>query len=363
MDCYERIFRMRTQRDTVAAGVCSLNRRQALAAVGTAAGVLAWSHGEAAAPTENAKCVVRVAAVSYSPPFHDHRAQGVNLSAVRDMTAKVMKYRPDFVCYPEICASVANGLEKGIETAPELGPFVAQVGKIAREFHVALVVPFIERQREKVFNSVPIVDRHGKLVLNYHKNYPTIGEMEAGITPGRDCPVEVCDGIRVGAAVCFDANFDPVAMELQRQKAQLVFWPSMYWGGQLLQHWALRYGFAVVVAYEAESAVIDMNGRYLAKIGNDTFKVRQGYLPPWAIGDINVNRELFHLDNNQKQFPAIREKYGLDVEIDIWEPEGYFLLSSRRPDLRIEALITEFGLETLRDYLRRSVKLRDERLS
>ena len=150
-------------------------------------------------------------------------------------------------------AGIGQGFEQGIETAPELAPYVAEVGKIAREFDVALVVPFIERQDGKVFNSVPVVDRQGNLVINYRKNYPTIGEMKAGITPGREIPVGVCDGVRVGAAVCFDANFDQVAMELERQKAQLVFWPSMYWGGQLLQHWALRYGFAIAVAYAAET--------------------------------------------------------------------------------------------------------------
>jgi hypothetical protein len=196
----------------------------------------------------------------------------------------------------------------------------------------------------------------------YRKNYPTIGELEMGITPGHEIPVVECDGVRVGAAVCFDANFDHVAAELERQRARLVFWPSMYWGGRLLQHWALRYGFAVVVAYGAESAIIDMNGRYLAKRGGDTFKVRQGLLPPWAVADIAINRELFHLDTNQNQFPAMREKYGPDIEIEVWEPEGYFLLASRISDLAVERIAAEFGLETLRDYLARSVGLRDERL-
>ncbi|MFH1923839.1 MAG: nitrilase-related carbon-nitrogen hydrolase, partial [Planctomycetota bacterium] len=175
-------------------------------------------------------------------------------------------------------------------------------------------------------------------------------------------PVAECDGVRVGAAVCFDLNFDHIAAELQRQRARLVFWPSMYWGGQLLQHWALRYGFAIAVAYGAESAVIDMNGRYLAKQGPDTWQVRQGHLPPWAVSDIVVNRELFHLDSNQDEFPAIQEKYGPDLHIEVWEPEGFFLLSSRRLDLAVETIASEFGLETLRDYLARSVRLRDEQL-
>ena len=308
------------------------------------------------------KGVVRVAAVSYSPPFHDHRSAGVNLQALRDMTAQVAREKPDFICYPEGCTCVGQGFEKGIEIAPEREPHIAEVSKIAREFNSAMIVPFLERSEGRVYNSVPIVDRRGKLVLVYRKNYPTILELEAGISPGREVPVADCDGVRVGAAVCFDANFDHIAAELERRRARLVFWPSMYWGGQLLQHWALRYGFAVAVAYDAESAILDMNGRYLAKQGQDTFQVRQKRLPPWAVADLKINRELFHLDENQDHFPAIRDRYGPDVEIEVWEPEGYFLLASRRPDLPVEAVAAEFGLETLRDYLARSVRIRDQAL-
>lgn len=344
----------------------SLNRRQVLGTVGAAAAAMvatrqANAAPEAAKPAHN-KTSVRVAAVSYAPPFHDHRKAGVNLQALRDMTAKVAKERPDFICYPEGCTCVAGGFAKGIDAAPELEPHVAEVGKIAREFNTAIIAPFLERSQGRVYNSVPIVDRNGKFVMVYRKNYPTITELEAGISPGHEVPVAECDGVRVGAAVCFDANFDFIAAELERQRARLVFWPSMYWGGQILQHWALRYGFAVAVAYGAESAVIDMNGKYLVKQGPETYQVRQKHLPPWAVADMLINRELFHLDYNQDKFPAIREKYGPDVEIEVWEPEGYFLLASRRPDLPVEALASEFGLETNRDYLARSVKLRNDRL-
>lgn len=358
---------MTTNPSTQTAGVeQSLSRRQILGAVGAAAGAIAVVRHASAAP-EAAKpahrsCFVRVAAVSYAPPFHDHRKAGVNLQALRDMTAKVAKERPDFICYPEGCTCVAGGFEKGIEVAPELEPHVAEVGKVAREFNTAIIAPFLERSQGRVYNSVPIVDRNGKFVMVYRKNFPTITELEAGISPGREVPVAECDGVRVGAAVCFDANFDSIAAELERQRARLVFWPSMYWGGQILQHWALRYGFAVAVSYGAESAVIDMNGKYLVKQGPETYQVRQKHLPPWAVADVLINRELFHLDYNQGKFPAIREKYGPDVEIEVWEPEGYFLLASRRPELSVEAIATEFGLETNRDYLARSVKLRDERL-
>jgi len=306
------------------------------------------------------KTTVRVAAVSYTPPFHDHRSDGVNLQALRDMTAQVARDRPDFICYPEVCSSNGDGMERGMETAPELEPYAAEVGKIAQEFDTAIVAPFIERSGDRIYNSAPVVDRQGKLVMVYHKYHATIGEIEIGISPGTDVPVADCDGVRVGAAICFDANFEDVPAELERQRARLVFWPSMFWGGRLLQHWAMRYGFAVVVAFGLESAIIDMNGRYLARQGTDTFQVRQEHLPPWALADIHVNRELFHLDFNQNKFQAIREAYGPDVQIEVSEPEGYFLLASHRPDLAVEAVAAEFGLETLRDFLARSVKWREQ---
>jgi predicted amidohydrolase len=211
----------------------------------------------------------------------------------------------------------------------------------------------------QVYNSVPIVDRTGKFVMVYRKNYPTIGELEAGVTPGWEVPVAECDGVRVGASVCFDANFDSVGAELEKGRARLVFWPSMYWGGQLLQHWALRYGFYVVVAYGMESAVIDMSGRYLVKQGPDSIQVRAGRLPPWAVAEVNVAREVFHLDDNQNKLKALREKHGPDVEIEVFDPEGYFLLASRREGLHVAEIAKEFQLETLRDYLARSVRKRE----
>ena len=304
--------------------------------------------------------IVRLAGVSYAPPARDH-GKGVDLSALRKVVLDVARDKPNFICFPEICAC-SGPLEKMKTYAPEIGPFAEAVGKIAKEVGVNLVVPLLERYAGQVYNSVPVVDRTGKLVMVYRKNYPTPGEMSAGIAPGWEVPVAECDGIRVGAAVCFDANFPQVAAELERQRARLVFWPSMYWGGQLLQHWALRYGFSIVVAYGAESAVIDMDGRYLVRQGAETHQVRGNRLPAWAVADVNLDRELFHLDDNQHKFPAIRAKYGPAVSIEVHQPEAYFLLSSRKEGLSVEQIAREFSLKTLRDYLAGSARQREEHL-
>src|SRR2546422_9460980 len=106
----------------------------------------------------------------------------------------------------------------------------------------------------------------------------------------------------------------------------------MFWGGRLLEHGALRYGFYVVVAFQNESAIIDMSGRYLARGGTETFQVRGGRLPPWAVAEANADRALFHLNSVQGKFPAMREKDGPGFEIDVYQAEDSCLLAGRQPD-------------------------------
>ncbi len=306
---------------------------------------------------------VRVCAVSYGLPYHDHHGEGVNLDAMRDILGKVKEQEnPDFICFPEVCACYAKGFGPGIKAAPEIGPYVAAVGKLAQEFDANLVVPFIERMNGRVYNSVPIVDRRGKHVLTYHKVYPTIGEIEEGITPGWDVPVAECDGVKVGATVCFDANFPELPQKLFAQGCRLMFWPSMYWGGSILQSWALRYGFAVVGCYAAENCVIDHTGRYLAKQGSMTYKVTQGYFPAWAAAEINTDCELYHLDYNQTKISAIRAKYPRDILIESFDPEGFMYLTSLTDRVTVEDVTKEFELDPLRDYLARAVAKREDAL-
>ena len=304
--------------------------------------------------------VVRVIASSVSPSFRASGETKMSFSGLREQVLRIAPDKPDFLCFPEMCACLAPTIKEGVKNAVEVEPYAAEIGKIAREVNCALIVPMIERYQGRVYNSVPIVDRSGKLVMVYRKNFPTIGEMEEGISPGWEVPVAECDGVRVGAAVCFDANFPEVAAELERQRARLVFWPTMFWGGSLLSHWALRYGFFMVAAYGVESAIVDMSGKFLAQQGQWTFQVQSKRLLPWAVAEVNVDREIFHLNENQNKFLAMRDKYGTGIEIEMHQPEGFVILASRMPDKTIEQVSQEFELETLRDYLARAYHVRNE---
>src|SRR5262245_36893415 len=100
---------------------------------------------------------VRLAAVSFRPENVDH-SRGVNLSAVRRLVEEMASDRPDFICFPELCACAGGGVTGAVRNAVELRPFVEEVGKVARDVGAALVIPFAERAGKQVFNSVPVVD-------------------------------------------------------------------------------------------------------------------------------------------------------------------------------------------------------------
>ena len=48
--------------------------------------------------------------------------------------------------------------------------------------------------------------------------------------------------------------------------------------------------------------------------------------------------------------------------IEVYQPEAFFLLASRRAGVTVEQIAKEFQLETLRDYLARSARQREEHL-
>ena len=80
---------------------------------------------------------VRLAAVSYAPPVRDH-SKGVDLSALRKIVLDVARDKPNFICFPEICAC-SGPIAKAKTYAPEIGPFAEAAGT----FHF---------QEQKIFN-------------------------------------------------------------------------------------------------------------------------------------------------------------------------------------------------------------------
>jgi predicted amidohydrolase len=273
-----------------------------------------------------------------------------NRRAALGMIEKAALDKPDVVCLPETFPALGLGFKDWFESAETVpGPTTDAVAEIAKKNSMYVVCPIVERAGKKTYNSAVLIDRAGEIVGAYHKIHPTIGELEAGITPGTDPVVLQTDFGPVGFAICFDLNFRDVGEGLKAKGAKLVFFPSMYEGGLQLSAWALDLSFYMASAFTGiGSAIVDPLGRVLVKSSR--------YMPIISKA-INPCFEVMHCDYNNKKWDAIKMKYGTGVEIDIAEPEDVFALYINQDDLTVDDVIRECELERRDEYYNRATAL------
>ncbi|MBO3803666.1 MAG: carbon-nitrogen hydrolase family protein [Candidatus Brockarchaeota archaeon] len=279
----------------------------------------------------------------------------MNRKAALELLETASLDKPDIVCLPETFTGLGLELKEWIRSAePVPGPTTEAVSKLAKERKMYVVCPIIEKSGGKTYNSAVLVGRDGEVLGSYHKIHPTIGEIEAGITPGNMPKVFETDFGRVGLAICFDLNFRGVAEGLKEEGAELVFFPSMYPGGLQLSIWAHDMSFFVASAFTGNgSAIVDPLGRTLVT-SSGCMKI--------ISRPINLDFGVFHIDYNCERWPAIKGKYGPGVEIDVAEPEGVFALYCNLEGKTVEDLIEEFKLERRDEYFKRAEGVREKAL-
>jgi hypothetical protein len=73
------------------------------------------------------------------------------------------------------------------------------------------------------------------------------------------------------------------------------------------------------------------------------------------VAKVNLDCELVHLDGNWGRLRAMEAKYGPQVKINDPGQLGAVLIASEHETIDIDAMIEEFELERLDDYMARSL--------
>lgn len=299
---------------------------------------------------------VRVSSISFAGGGGavEGRCERARAAAVERLEEAALD-RPDIACLPETFPGLGSGEADWFSTAePVPGPTTEAVATVARRHELWVICPLLERRGERVFNAAVLLDRRGEIAGIYHKIHPTVGELRLGVTPGTEMPVFETDFGRIGCAICFDLNFREVIEGLSAGGAEIVFFPSMYRGGLQLAIWAHDFGVHLVSATPGEgSAIVDPLGRVL---------MQSSAYQKTLTRVLNLDRCLLHIDENHRQWAAIKAKYGAGVEIDVATPEASFALISHLPGVTAPEIVREFGLESRVDYFRRSNREREEAL-
>ena len=191
----------------------------------------------------------RIVSISYPGAYGQHTPAERTARAIREVTARIdeaASEKPDLIVLPETFASLGNpGAEFFATAEPVPGPTTDAMAALARKHNTYIVCPLLEIRDGRRYNSAVLIDRRGEIVGRYHKMFPTISEIEGGVTPGVEAPAWDTDFGRVGCAICFDLNWREVADSLAANGAELVVFCSMYRGGLSTRIWA--FGLRVLV--------------------------------------------------------------------------------------------------------------------
>jgi len=169
---------------------------------------------------------VRLAAVHYRP--QGGKSMMDNCREFAPLIEDAAHQHADLVVLPETLTYY--GLRKKyVECAePMPGPSTDYFGTLAKQHNLYIVAGLLEREGHLVYNVAALIGPDGKLAGKYRKTALPRGEIEGGISPGKDYPVFDTRFGKLGLMVCYDGFYPEVARQLTMRGAEVIAWPV--WG-------------------------------------------------------------------------------------------------------------------------------------
>jgi beta-ureidopropionase len=195
-----------------------------------------------------------------------------------DYIAQAAKGGAQITCLQEIfygpyfCAEQQTRWYDLTEPIPD-GPTIKLMQDLARQHHMALVVPIYELEQEGVYyNTAAVIDNTGKYLGKYRKTH--IPHVAPGFwekfyfRPGNlGYPIVDLGFVKIGVYICYDRHFPEGARALGLNGAEIVFNPSATVAGLSEYLWKLEQPAHAVA-----------NGYFIGAIN------RVGTEAPWNIG-------------------------------------------------------------------------------
>jgi beta-ureidopropionase len=296
----------------------------------------------------------RICTISMNSIHHGNRSSREDRLIEAETKMKRGSFdKPDLFVLPEtFLVNDTGGCFKNAANFEEPGNATfKRLGATAREYRAYVAAPLLLKTDGKVYNATVIFSREGEPVFTYHKAWPTPGEIAEGISPGTRKPACFeADFGRVGVAICYDLNFQPLFKHYYEQRIDLLLFPSYFPGGKLLETWSFLYGFHAVSSHAQghDSVFVDNAGRVVARANMFTqtltheFELDSAIVPYWG---------------NHAQTQSIKEKYGPALQLEILRDEGTAIFRYTGTDTTAREILREFGVRTAEEIYRNEHRL------
>jgi predicted amidohydrolase len=267
---------------------------------------------------------------------------------------ETLPMQPDIICTPEVFAFAGLSGTSRV-SVPDVaedrsGPILDQFANFARQHRCYVICSTYTKQAGHCYISSVLFDRAGKYVGEYHKTNPTDGELGLGVTPGSlDPPVFQTDFGTIGIQICYDVNWFENWDRLSRAGAEIVFWPSAFGGGMMLNSmaWMNKY-YVVTSTREHPTKIVD-------PLGVDV--VETGRASNWICAPVNLDYAVVQTVEHIHKFDRITKKYGRRFRIRILHVEALALIEGLSADVSVPQVLKEFGIPTSKELITNSARL------
>jgi predicted amidohydrolase len=266
------------------------------------------------------------------------------IKRVMESLKGIEPFSPDVVCLPE-CFYIANTkmdgkftVEQRISKSEEV---LVQFSEFSKKNNCYTICAVDTPAGHGMFYiSAVVIDRQGKRIGSYHKIHPTEGEIQSGVMPGPLFQEVIqTDFGKIGVQICFDSLWDDGWEMYRKQGAEIIFFPSAFSAGQMINSLAWKHKCVVVSSTrKGTTKICDITGEELAKTGF--------WNPQLCWAPVNLEKAFLHLWPFVQHFPAIQKKYGRKVDIKVFHEEEWAIIESLSPDVLIKDILKEFNLKT-----------------
>jgi len=108
--------------------------------------------------------------------------------------------------------------------------FIAHFQALTQELKMAIALTYLEKRDGDLYDSVSIIDWHGKIIMTYAKVHTCDFDLEALLTHGDNfhvCTIDTKIGpVNLGAMICYDREFPESARILMLQGAEIILTPN-----------------------------------------------------------------------------------------------------------------------------------------
>ena len=150
-----------------------------------------------------------------------------NLALLEQTSETAAKQQANLLIFPELFLTGYNiGDAAKALAEPARGRSLQFAASIAREYRLALLFGYVERDGGTLYNAAALIDADGNLAASYRKAHLFGAEEQRLFTSGQQRVLHMIAGVRVGVLICYDVEFPEAVRALALEGAELIAVPT-----------------------------------------------------------------------------------------------------------------------------------------